>query len=571
MLDFLHIENVAVAKKLDIEFNKGFNVLTGETGAGKSVIIGSINILLGGKCSKDIIRQGESKAFVSALFSGLDDEFYALCDELAIDYDKEDCFSISRAYTIDGKNTIKINSQPCTLAQLRAIASRLINIHGQNDNHSFMDKANHILMLDDYCNNSELIAKYSEYFEKLSKIKNEISSLIEQNKQTLQMEELLKLQIKEISLAKLKDEEEEEKLFALRLKLKSAEKLVKNANNVYKVLLKNESGISAVVLIEKAIDALKKLSEFDSSADEMHEKLLEFKYEIEDIAEKTQELTQIDGIEDPDKQLELVEDRLTLISRIKRKYGSTINEVIKFKEDAEERLRSLENGEARIEELKKEYKALHQEACIIADQLNQNRLDGASKLSQLVKQSLEFLDMPKVQFKINVESKVREDSVVLSSLGYNEVEFLIATNVGEKLASMNKIASGGELSRIMLALKSALSDKNDAGAVIFDEIDTGVSGSTSQKIGIKLAKIGMNTQTICVTHSAQIASLATSHYLIKKLEKDGRAETTVKILENEDRINEIARIIGGIDLTENQFDAARDLIKQSRRLLNSEI
>lgn len=569
MLDFLHIENIAVAKKLDIEFNDGFNVLTGETGAGKSVIIGSINMLLGAKVSKDIIRQGETKALVSAVFSDLGSEVYDLCDELGLSYDKDDSFSVSRSFNSDGKNTIKINSQPATLSQLKTLGTKLINIHGQNENQSFMDKSNHIIMLDDYVNVSQQISKYTEYFTKLTQIKTEIKDLVEKNKQTEMMEDLLKLQIKELSLAKLGEIDEDEKLIETKNKLKSSEKIVKSSSNVYKLLLKNESNVSVVIFIDKAIESLRKLAEFDSSCEEMIAKLQEYRYEIEDIAERTLDLSQIDGIDNPEGQLEIVEDRITILNRIKKKYGGSIEEAIKYKEEAEDKLNALENGEYRLEELKKEYKKLHNEACSIADEINSIRLDGAEKLSALIGESLKFLDMPKVKFKIEVAKNEREGTAVLSSNGYNDVEFLIATNVGEKLSSMNKIASGGELSRIMLALKSALSDKQGAKTVIFDEIDTGVSGSTSQKIGIKLAEIGRGTQTICVTHSAQIASLANSHFLIKKIESEGRAQTSVKLLNDDERIDEIARIIGGINLTENQYDAAKDLIKQSKALLNS--
>lgn len=569
MLDFLHIENIAVAKKLDIEFKDGFNVLTGETGAGKSVIIGSINMLLGAKVSKDIIRQGETKALVSAVFSDLGSEVYDLCDELGLSYDMDDSFSVSRSFNSDGKNTIKINSQPATLSQLKALGTKLINIHGQNENQSFIDKSNHIIMLDDYVNVSQQISKYTEYFTKLTQIKTEIKDLVEKNKQTEMMEDLLKLQIEELSLAKLGEIDEDEKLIETKNKLKSAEKIVKSSSNVYKLLLKNESNVSVVIFIDKAIESLRKLAEFDSSCEEMIAKLQEYRYEIEDIAERTLDLSQIDGIDNPEGQLEIVEDRITILNRIKKKYGGSIEEAIKYKEEAEDKLNALENGEYRLEELKKEYKKLHNEACSIADEINSIRLDGAEKLSALIGESLKFLDMPKVKFKIEVAKNEREGTAVLSSNGYNDVEFLIATNVGEKLSSMNKIASGGELSRIMLALKSALSDKNGAKTVIFDEIDTGVSGSTSQKIGIKLAEIGRGTQTICVTHSAQIASLANSHFLIKKIESEGRAQTSVKLLNDDERIDEIARIIGGINLTENQYDAAKDLIKQSKALLNS--
>ena len=571
MLDFLHIENIAVAKTLDINFNPGFNVLTGETGAGKSVIISSINLLLGAKTSKDIIRYGENSSTVSAFFSNVSKDVYDLCDELGIEYDIDDVFSVTRTFTSEGKNNIRINSRPATLMQLKLIGPKLINIHGQNENHSFMDKTNHIYMLDEYSDNHALIDDYKKLYDLLTLKKSEISKLLEQIKQTRIMLDALKLQIKEISFAKLKELDEEEKLNELKVKLKGAEKIVKNSSNVYKLLLQNESGVSAVVLIEKAIDALKRLESYEPTAKELYEKLNNFKFEIEDIAETVFEYKNIQGIEDPDKQLIAVEDRLALINQLEKKYGPTIKDIINHKEEAEKRILALERGEDELERLKKEYKDLYSKASALADDIHSIRVDNAKKLSDLVKKTLIFLDMPKVKFKISVEKMTRDNNVVLSSNGYDNVEFLIATNSGEELTQMNKIASGGELSRIMLALKSTISNKNGAQTVIFDEIDTGVSGSTSQKIGIKLAHIAKETQTICVTHSAQIAALSSTHFLIRKEDKDGRAETRVFVLNESERIDEIARIIGGIDLTEKQFAAANELISQSKDILNNEI
>ena len=567
MLDFLHIENVAVIKKLSLDFSGGFNVLTGETGAGKSIIIDSINMLLGAKISKDIIRHGQDRAVVSAFFSNVNDEIYELCDELGVTYDKDDDFSITRSLSIDGKNTVKINSAPATLAQLKAIGPRLINIHGQNENQSFMLKSNHVLLLDEYADTSDLLNKYSELFSKLGVIKNEINSLSEETKQKDTMIDILNYQIKEIASAKLKDVNEEEILNELRIKLKGAEKIIKNSGVVYKALLQNESGISATVLIDKAIDALNRLADVEPAAQELCDKLSSFKYEIEDIAERAKDFGSFDGVEDPQRQLDIVEDRLALIQRLERKYGSSISEIIEFKENAENKLKTFENAENRIEDLKFEYKGLYKDACDVANELHVKRVDAAIHLSALVKEALQFLDMPKVRFEIFVNLNEKDGKFILNSTGCDDVEFMIATNVGEELSAMNKIASGGELARIMLALKSAVSDKNGAQTVIFDEIDTGVSGSTSQKIGVKLAKIAKNTQTFCVTHSAQIASLAQNHYFIKKIEVDGRAETGVTLLNDDERVKEIARIISGIDTTEKQFDAAKELLAQSRAML----
>ena len=566
MLYSLHIENIAVAKSIDIEFENGFNVLTGETGAGKSIIIDSIGLILGAKGSRELIRQGSEKAVVSALFSNPCESVYALCDEYGIDYDREDLFSVSRMISVDGKSVAKINSRTVSLAQLKSIGVYLINIHGQNENHIFMNKANHILLLDEFAACGKVLDSYLALYSKLTSLKNEITSLREMSKQKDMMIDILNYQVTEITSAKLKDEEEEEKLSELRTKLKEAEKIIKQSSNVYKVICKNDSGISVTYLIDKAIESLIKLADVEPEASEMAEKLTSYKYEITDIADRARELSSFGGIDDPEQELQNVEARLMLIQKLKKKYGSSITEIIKFKQDAEEKLKAFERGKEKIEELSVEYKKIYQNALETAEKLHEIRCNGAKRLGNTIKEALEFLDMPKVMFEIKVAKNSSNGKTTLSSLGIDDVEFMIATNPGEELAPMNKIASGGELSRIMLAMKSAMSDKNGAQTVIFDEIDTGVSGSTSQKIGIKLRAIASNTQTICVTHSPQIAALADSHFFIKKVEIDNRAQAQIELLSDEKRIAEIARIIGGINVTDKQFAAARELINQSKGL-----
>lgn len=567
MLDILHIENIAVAKCLDIEFNSGFSVLTGETGAGKSIIIDAINIILGAKTSKELIRHGEERALVSASFSGLSEETCRLLDKHEISYDIEDALIISRSFSIDGKTSIKINSRPATLAELKEIGATLVSVHGQNENQTFINKANHILLLDEYCQNEALLAKYFDYYQRLNQKKKQIAELFDDIKKIEANVDLYKFQIKEISSAKLKDENEEEKLIELRNKLKNAEKLLKSSGAVYKLLFKNESGISAAVLIEKSIEALNKISDVDPSIEGMIAKLKSFKSELEDIAETTKDLCGVDSLENPDLELDKIEERLGVINRMQKKYGTAIADILSYKAELEEKLRKYQDAERSLESLKGEYKELHTEACVVAGEIHEMRKKGAISLSLAVKDTLLYLDMPKVKFEIVVTENLRDATPVLSSSGYDDVEFMIATNAGDNLSKMTKIVSGGELARIMLAIKSVISGTKSQ-TIIFDEIDTGVSGSTSQKIGVKLAKIANTMQTICVTHSAQIAALAENHLLIKKIEREGRAVTTVVSLNREKRIDEIARIIGGIDLLESQFEAARVLIDQKDELLS---
>lgn len=566
MLDILHIENIAVAKCLDIDFCEGFSVLTGETGAGKSIVIDAINIILGSKASKELIRHGEERALVSASFSNISEEAYNLLDKFDISYDRDDALLISRSFSTDGRTSIKINSRPATLAQLKELGALLVSIHGQNENQTFINKANHILLLDQYCKNEDLLAKYFDYYQKLNQKKKQIAELFDEIKKIEANADLYKFQIKEISSAKLKDENEEEKLIDLRNKLKNAEKILKSSGAVYKLLFKNESGISATVLIEKSIDALNKITDVDPSIENMVSKLKSFKSEIEDIAETTKDLCEVDSLENPDIELDKIEDRLGVISRMQKKYGTTISDILGYKAELEAKMLVWQDSEKALEALKAEYKELHAEACVVAGQIHNARKKGAKELSHAVKETLLYLDMPKVRFEIEVNENTREGTPVLSSSGYDDVEFMIATNAGDNLSKMNKIVSGGELARIMLAIKSVISG-GKSQTIIFDEIDTGVSGSTSQKIGVKLAKIADSMQTICVTHSAQIAALAKNHLLIKKIESDGRAVTTVSLLDKEKRIDEIARIIGGIDLLESQYDAARVLIDQRDELL----
>ena len=568
MLEYLHIENVAVAKNVDINFKEGLNVLTGETGAGKSIIIQSINLILGSKISKDIIRSGEEKALVSAIFSNIDSSVQRTLDELDIGYEDDDKLIITRSYSIDGKSSIKINAKPATLSQLKILGAKLLNIHGQNETLNYVSKSNQINLLDEYSNNKNELIAYRESYDSLTALKNQISELLENIKQKEMLTDILNYQIKEISVAGLKDLDEEEKLNSLKIRLKSAEKLTKQTSIVYRALLSNENGVSATVLIEKAIESLEKLVEYDETVNESITKLKDFSYEIEDIAEKTKAISCIDDFTDPKKQLEIVEDRLSLIKTLEKKYGPSISEILKFKKEAENKLKLFEDSEGALEDLKIKYKHIYAEAVKQAEKLLKSRLESAIKINQSVNDALSSLDMPRVHFEIKISKTEKDGKIVLSQNGCCDVDFLISTNPGEALMPIDNVASGGELSRIMLALKSAISVKNGADTIIFDEIDAGVSGSTAQKIGVRLYEISKGSQVICVTHSAQIAAFADTHMLIKKTEVNNRSETSIRTLNEDDKIKELARIIGGINIIDIQYEAARELINESKRLMN---
>lgn len=565
MLDSIHIENIAVAKNLDIDLKSGFTVLTGQTGAGKSIIIDSINLLLGDRISRDIIRTGEKRAFVSAVFSELDKHSSDYLNELGISPDEDGVIMISRSVSAsDGKSQVKINGRSVPLSMLKEAGSVLVNIHGQNDNQLLMQKSNHIMMLDEFAECDELLSEYGVIYNEMKEIESRLEDLMSNKREAAMLTDILKYQIKEIDSAKLSSADEEEKLNTLKNKLKNLERVSKHVGFVYKALFYNEKGNSASSLIERSANVLDQLTDIIPEAAGFANKLMEFKYEIDDIAERVQQVSGIDDIEstgNPEKQLDTVETRLNIIQKLKMKYGSTVAEIIEFRNNAKKRLNDLDSSDILISEANTELSKCREKADAVAEKLSERRSEASVKLSNEVCKVLAFLDMPKVKFKVTVRRLTEENGgYCYSQRGVDEVDFMISTNPGEPLQSLGKIASGGELSRVMLALKSTLSNKSGAQTLIFDEIDTGVSGKTSEKIGIKLKEISSKTQTLCVTHSAQVASLADHHYLIEKKEISGRSEASVKELDTESRINEVARIIGGINITQTQLEAAREMV-----------
>ena len=567
MLLSLHIENIAVAKRLDIDFENGFNVLTGETGAGKSIVIDSIGMITGGKVSKDMIRHGEDHAFVSALFSNIGEAAERELEALGFSYTEEEALTVSRTISMDGRGLCKINGRTVPLATLRAVAPLLINIHGQNESYAFVNKASHLRTLDEYAGLSEKLSEYREAYTSYQNALRRLKELMKAEKEKGMMSDVLKFQIAEIEGAKLSDPEEEDKLYALRNKLKNAEKMSKHASLVYRALYDNEKGASACYLIDRAISSLNQLGAYIEEAPKLASRLTDFRYEIENIAETVSDLTSIDGLEDPEEDLNRTEHRINQIRRLKGKYGADISEILATLKSLKEKMRDFDECEDRIAEAKQIASEAYNKALGLARQITDIRRPAAERLSAGVCESLAFLDMPKVRFVIKVDRALdAHEKETLLETGADAVEFFVSTNPGEPLMPMEKVASGGELSRIILALKSIMNDRQGAGTSVFDEVDSGVSGSTSQKIGIKLKQIAVNTQVLCVTHSAQIASLANAHYLIKKSVVGERSETSVALLDTEGRVAEISRIIGGIDITDSQRKAAEDMLRQGMDL-----
>lgn len=559
MLISLHIENVAVIKCADVDFSSGFMVLTGETGAGKSIIIDSVNLLLGAKADKELIRTGTDRLMVSGLFGGLTDEVLSAFDELGVCADEDGNILIQRSVGRDGKSIIKINGRAVSLSVLKSVTPLLVSIHGQSDTRELSEPAKHLELLDVYADNGELLSKYSAVYSELEALRHQRRDVEEKAKESERLKEILEFQISDITSASLKSGEEEA-LIDKKLKLKNREKIDRHAEFVYKALKGSEKG-SVTYLLERSISALNQISDVIPECESYVERLRNVIYESEDIAEEALALMDEEG-GDPTQTINKIESRLDKISRLKRKYGATVDEVIAFGERAKSELEEIDNSEKVIKSLAEREKEIFAAASEIASELHARRAGAAKLLEEGVKKILEFLDMPKVVFFVDVRAEYKNAEPELGRFGFDRVEFYISANRGADAQPISKIASGGELARIMLALKSVLADKDGTLTVVFDEIDAGVSGKTARKIGIKMLDLAKNTQIFCVTHSAQIASLADSHYLIKKSDEGTETETSVSLLDTDGRIDELSRILGGIDVTESQRAAALDMLKE---------
>lgn len=550
MLEVLHIENIAVVKKIDIELSAGMTVLTGETGAGKSIIIDSLNLISGARADKELIRSGETRAEVSALFSKLDSAAVQKIEELGFECE-DGTVLISRAFTA-ASSTARLNGAPITLSMLKKISAMLFAIHGQNDNALLFEPKNHLIILDTYANNKVLRDAYFDRYQRVAELRKKLQTLSDDLREQTRQSEVLRFQINDIESVKLKAGEEEE-LEALVLRLRGLEKINKSCALVTRAL-EGGKGMGAIYLVDRAAAALDSISDAISEADTLSARLSEVKYELEDIASSVSSLCEVDG--DPTVMLDKAEARLDAILKLKRKYGSTVEEIIQFRDNAKEKLSFIENADDIRIDIENELKAAESEARAAAAALTESRRRAAHALTRKVCESLAFLDMPKVKFEASLQPL--DD---FSRVGCDSIEFLISANAGEPLLPMAKIASGGELARIMLSLKNVINECDGIDTVVFDEIDTGISGKTSRKVGMKLKEIGRGAQVICVTHSAQIASLAHNHLFVSKSESDGRTESAVRILNEHERIDEIARILGGIEITRTQREAAEELLR----------
>ena len=551
MLESIHIENIALIKNIDINLSDAFSAFTGETGAGKSIIIDSIGCLCGNKVSKELIRSGEEYALVEGIFSNIGKNALEKCNALGIEPDEDGVLYISRTIKSDGKGTVRINGKSLPVSLLRDVASALINIHGQHDNTELLNKDSHRKLLDSYGEHSEIYDKYLSCYANYCNIKKQLEAITTDEGEKLRRIEMLKFQINDISSMKLKIGEEE-KLTEEKNRLLNIEKITRNSTIVTDSLY--GSGIGATDCIDRAYEALRALSKIDDKYLQYADEINEIKSRLIDIAENVSDISgNCDG--DPSFLLDKIENRLDEISKAKRKYGADISLVLEYFDKAKLELDDLENFDKKSELLREELNKAGVDLKNAGALLRNAREDAGEKLKSNIEKQLQYLDMPGVKFKVSILDKPYGRD------GADDVEFFVMTNSGEGFSPLSKTASGGELSRIMLAIKSVIAEKDGIDTLIFDEVDTGISGKTSRKIGLKLGEISKVSQVLCVTHSAQICSVADTHFLVSKRTENNRTFTNINSLSDTERIDETARIIAGINVTDTAYAAAKELIE----------
>jgi len=547
LLSLLHIENIAVIEQADISFDKGFNVLTGETGAGKSIVIDAISAILGQRAYRDMIRTGTSKASVRAVFTKVPN--FPWFEENGVEYDGETV--IQRDIFLDGKNVCRVNGTLVTVAILHKLGIQLINIHGQHDSASLFDEENHLRFLDAFADNGALLADYREKFAAVSELRRQIDRMTMDEGEKLRRMETLKYQIAEIEKADLKSGEDEV-LEQRRKLLQNSEKLSQGLEEASEALLGGDDSDGAAALLAQAAYALSRIARYSDDYTGFQERLTDLKYQVQDIADEVRD--SLDELSYSADELETIEARLDIIHRLRRKYGADCDEILAYLDKARKELDEIEFADDRVEQLKKKLAKQEKQAWDAALALRKNRQEQGAVMAEKILSELSQLDMPRVQF----QCRFRETE--LTSEGADGVAFYLSANAGEDLKPLSKVASGGELARIMLSMKNVLAEKDAVDTLIFDEVDTGVSGRAAQRIAEKLKSLAKHKQVLCVTHLPQLAALADTHMLIAKSEHDGRTYTTVTPLDRKGRAMELARIIGGAHITETTLKSAEEML-----------
>lgn len=552
MLSQLYIENIAVIRQATIDFQQGFHVFTGETGAGKTILISAINAVLGGRTFKEIIRTGETRATVSALFTEISEE---LCKKIEVlGYPLEDNqLLVQREIDLSGKGQCRLDGRPATAAMLREVCSLLIDIHGQHDNQELLSAEKHLGFLDSYGAYPQEMAAYTAAYERMCECAARLDKLQMDESYKLQRMDILQFQIKEIGDAKLTDGEEE-RLVEQQKRIRNAERITESLGAVYTLLNGNgEEMRGALEALEEVSTELDTASKYLTEFGGYSEKLSDAYYMLEELGSRAR-----DTLEDADfdpRQLDAIESRLDTIYKLKKKYGNSIAEILEYFERISEEYQSLELSDELTAHLQRELDEANLVLHTVAEALTACRLAAAAEFSERVEQELAYLDMAGVRFSITRREKP------YGPTGADEMEFMICTNTGEEAKPLAKIASGGELARIMLAIKNVLAEKDGIGTIIFDEVDTGVSGRAAQKIGKKLAEVARHRQVICVTHLAPVAACAAHHYRIYKTVEDGRTFTRVEELTRSQRVQELARIMVGENITDSALKSAEEMLE----------
>ena len=553
MLELLHIENIAIIEAADIEFAPGFNALTGETGAGKSIVIDSLSAVLGQRTSRELIRTGADKAFVSAAFSGMAPE---LTEELGIQPEADGTLLLQREIQTDGKNVCRVNGRPVTVGQLRALGAQLLNIHGQHDGQQLLDEEQHIVYLDSFGRVESLAITYAEKYKDFTDIRRQIGALQMDEAEKARRVDTLQYQIEELRRAKLKSGEEEE-LTARRGMLRNAEKFLDAVAGADYALNGDDSGGGALSALRQAQDALGGVRYLDDAFGQLYERLGEAYSEVYDIAatveDKRGELDVSPG------ELDRVESRMDLLYRLKKKYGASVEDMLDYQDRCEAELAQIEDAGDTLVRLEQALSKAETRARQAAQALSDARKAAADRLTAQILTELQQLDMGKIRFAVDFAEKP------LDSDGMDTVRFLMSANVGEELRPIHKIASGGELARIMLAMKNVLSEQDHVGTMVFDEVDTGVSGRAAQKVAEKMARISRRKQVLCVTHLPQLAAMADTHFSVEKGERGGRTYTEVRRLDREQRRRELARLTGGSHVSQTMLDGAEELLLQAEK------
>lgn len=557
MLTTLYIENIAVIEKTSIDFSQGLNVLTGETGAGKSIIIDSINAIMGQRTSKELVRTGAKTALVTAQFDDVNDTVKAKLKELGYDNEDDDTLILQRSISAAGKSTCKINARPASVTVLKEVAKNLINIHGQHESYELFSPDTHIDYIDSFGELNSELDDYREKYKKYKALKKQLNEANSDESARLHEIDLLTYQTTELFNADVQPDEIEQ-LENERIVLMNSEKIFTLLNDARELLDGDERTAGGVESVESAMNYIQRAASLNGEYESISESITDVYYNLRDCIEAISDAA--DSVESDPQRLEEIDERLDLLNRLTRKYGCECNELPSLAGKMQTRLEELLSYDKNRDQLEADYKEAENNALVAAQKLSEIRKKTAKVFSERVREEMSFLNMPNVQIVTQFENTDFYEK------GTDKIEFLISANPGEPPRPVAKIASGGELSRMMLAIKTVLASTDDIDTLIFDEVDTGISGSAAQKVGMKLKEVSKSSQVLCVTHQAQLAALADAHYLISKQVEDGRTFTQVKLLDFDGRKHELARIIGGVSITDAALAHAESMLKESEEL-----